>query len=627
MAADLKQLEKLAKLVRYFILVSSTEAGSGHPTSSLSATDLTTALFFGGFLKYDLKNPENKNNDRVIFSKGHASPLFYSLYAAAGDIDENELKTMRKFGSRLEGHPTMKFPHTVAATGSLGQGLSVGVGIALNNKNLEKNDAKVYVLMGDSEAAEGSVWEAAEIASYYKLNNLVAILDVNRLGQRGETMYGHRTEVYEDRFKAFGWETYVVDGHDITEIVKILKQVQDDKTEAPKIIIAKTLKGKGVFFIEDKDGWHGKALKPEEMEKALKELGEVDKSLRGEIEKPGIMKNEEGIMQEKHNSSFTIQTSYKKNELVATRKAYGNVLVKLVEQNPDVVVLDAETSNSTMAESVKKTHPEKFFEMFIAEQNMVGTALGFSRAGKIPFVSTFSAFFSRAFDQIRMSQYSDGNIKFVGSHCGVSIGEDGASQMGLEDIAMFRTLLDSVVFYPSDAVSTEKLVKVAAECKGNVYIRTTRADTPVLYSNDEDFKIGGSKTHRIKNLESGIKDSKIVVIGAGITLHEALDAQKKLGEEGTGITVVDLYSIKPVDQETLTGLAKEAKAFITIEDHFPEGGIGEAVRSALAETDIKIHSLAVRKMPMSGKPEELLSYEEIDSEAIIDLVNKILKIH
>lgn len=605
---DLKTLQKLAKLVRYYILVSTTEAGSGHPTSSMSATDLMVSLMFGGFFKADLNNPNFENNDRLIFSKGHASPLFYSLYAAAGKVSEEELKTLRKFGSRLEGHPTMEFPYTEAATGSLGQGLSIGVGMALNAK-LEKLDYKTFVLMGDSEVAEGSVWEAMEIATHYKLDNLIGIVDVNRLGQRGETLLGHDLKTYQSRFEAFGGKVWVIDGHDLEEIVKTFKEVLGDKSNSPKIIVAKTLKGKGVSFLEDKDGWHGKALPADKLEEALKELGVIEK-MAGKVTLPKNLK----LKIRNLNSNFKFKISnYEKGEMVATRKAYGNVLLKLVKENPDVVVLDAEVSNSTMAESVKKEIPEKFFEMFIAEQNMVGAALGFSRRNKIPFASTFAAFYSRAFDQIRMSQYANPNIKFVGSHAGVSIGEDGASQMALEDLAMFRTLHDGVVLYPSDAVSAEKLTAIASEHFGNVYIRTTRAETPILYKDSDEFKIGGLMVIG--------KPADIVVIGAGITLHEAIKAKDELAKEKIDITVVDLYSIKPIDTESLTEMAKLSKAFITVEDHYEEGGIGEAVRSVVGNL-VPVHSLAVRKMARSGKPAELLSYEEIDAEAIMKKVKE-----
>jgi transketolase len=607
----MNNIKQIVKLIRYYSLVSTTQAGSGHPSSSLSAADLMAVLMFGGFYRFDLDHPEFGNNDCLIFSKGHASPLFYSLYAAAGKVSEKEMLSLRKFGSKLEGHPTMEFPFTEVPTGSLGQGLSVGVGMALNAK-LDKLSYRTFVLLGDSEMAEGSAWEAMACAAFNKLNNLVAVLDVNRLGQRGETMYGHHMEVYEAKAKAFGWETMVIDGHDLDQITTAFGKAIK-ASDKPFIIIAKTLKGKGISIMENKDGWHGKALSREELDSALKELGEVDKSIVGEIAKPERVASGE-LRVASEDIKFT---DYPKDKPIASRKAYGNALANLVDANPSVVVLDAEVSNSTYSEFVKKNHPERFFEMYIAEQNMVGAALGFSRRGKIPFVSTFAAFFSRAFDQIRMSQYAHANIKFVGSHAGVSIGEDGASQMGLEEIAMFRTLLGSVVLYPSDAISTEKLVAAAAEHKGNVYIQTTRKETPILYTSDEKFPIGGSKT-----LKTSTND-QLTVVAAGVTVHEALAAYEELKKEGINIRVIDLYSIKPIDVEALKKATKETKAIITVEDHFAEGGIGEAVAGAISGM-CPTHILAVKKMPKSGKPEELLAYEEIDKNAIIKKVKEVL---
>lgn len=687
----MNKILELAKLVRYYSLVSTTEAGSGHPSSSLSAADLMCALLFGGYFKADLDNRQNPNNDRLIFSKGHASPLFYSLYAVAGQklsfakategesaqddkkeffrpFKTEEILTLRKFQSRFEGHPTLEFPYTEVPTGSLGQGLSVGVGMALNAK-LDNLAYKTFVLLGDSEMAEGSVWEAMAVASHYKLNNLVAILDVNRLGQRGETMLGHNTEIYQKRAEAFGWKTMVIDGHSYQEIADAFEwatlensksenlstkessnnKFQISNEEKPKMIIAKTLKGKGVSFMEDKDGWHGRALKPQELKDALQELGTVDKTIVGVISKPesaeALVKVDKALKPEEitnsklqipnkiksQNGNVNIKiTDYDTSKTVATRKAYGNALVNILESFPEAVVLDAETSNSTYADAVKKNSPERFFEMFIAEQNMVGTALGFSKRGKIPFVSTFAAFFSRAFDQIRMSQYAGSNIKFVGSHAGVSIGEDGASQMALEDIAMFRTVFDGIVLYPSDAVSTEKLLALAAKHFGNVYVRTTRKETSILYSDrlhvtgdklvEHDFKIGGSCT-----LKSSEKDIA-TVIGAGVTLREALGAYEALKKEGINIRVIDLYSIKPIDYENIKKAAEETKNIITVEDHFVEGGLGEAVASAIKMQNVecKMQMLAVRKMPKSGKPEELLAYEGIDTDAIIRAVKEVV---
>lgn len=603
--ADVEKLQKIAAMMRYYILAATTRAGSGHPTSSLSATELMAGLLFGGFFRYDPNNPRHPNNDRLIFSKGHASPLFYALWVAAGALDGDEfINTYRKMGSPLEGHPTVAYPYVEAATGSLGQGLAIGVGLALNARYLDKLPYITYVLLGDSEMAEGSQWEALEIAAYYKLDNLIGILDVNRLGQRGETMYGHDLEAYERRIRAFGWETILIDGHSFPEVLDAYKKA-GQVADKPAMIIAKTVKGKGVSFLEDRNGWHGKALKPEEFQQALAELGEIDKTVRGEIAPP------EDRFPEKPAARPAPHFSYPPEKPVATRAAYGNALKRLYPQFPAIVSLDGEVSNSTMAEYFAKAFPERFFEMYVAEQNMVGAALGLACRGKIPFISTFAAFLTRAFDQIRMSQYSDPNLKFVGSHAGVSIGEDGPSQMGLEDLAMFRTILNSVVLYPCDAVSTERLVEEAAKHQGIVYIRTTRSATPILYGPEEAFPIGGCKVLRRSSRDA------VTVVTAGITVFEALAAYEELREEGIAMRLIDLYSLKPLDEAALTDAARETRAILTVEDHYAEGGLGEAVKSALATTGTPVYSLAVRKKPQSGKPKELLDYEEISQKAIV----------
>lgn len=607
----MEKLLKLANLIRYLILISSSKAGSGHPTSSLSATDLMTVLFFAKFLRFDPKRVGYLNNDRLIFSKGHASPLFYSLWVAAGVLKEEELMTVRQFGSRLEGHPTMEFPFTESPTGSLGQGLSIGVGEAINAKYLDKLPYKTFVLLGDSETAEGSVWEAIQIASFYKLDNLIGIIDVNRLGQRGQTMYGHDLRKYQKMISGFGWETIVIDGHSIPQITRAYTRALKVKNR-PVMIIAKTIKGKGVSFLENKDNWHGKALKPDELEKALSELGKINYNLRGKISLP------RRLLTTRLKVKLPVPISYPPDQMVATRKAYGNALARLYPAFPDMVVLDAEVSNSTYADIFKDKFPSRFFEMFIAEQNMVGVAMGLATRGKIPFISTFAAFFSRAFDQIRMTQYAHSNVKFVGSHAGVSIGEDGSSQMGLEDIGMFRSVLGSVVLYPSDAISTEKLVEQSLKFVGPVYLRTTRKETTLLYKPTEQFPIGGSKVLKKST------DDKVTVIGAGVTLFEALAAWELLRKENINIRVIDLYSIKPLDLKTLQKAVSETKAIITVEDHHLEGGLGEAVASALSPFGAKIHALAVTKMPHSGKPSELLDYENISSSAIIKLVKQLL---
>lgn len=604
------KLKRVAAVIRHHILTSTTAAGSGHLTSSLSAADLMTVLFFGGFFRFDVKNPNVPTNDRLIFSKGHASPLFYALWAVAGGIPKEELATFRRFDSRLEGHPSMEFPFTEVPTGSLGQGLSVGVGMALAGKYIDKLPYKTYVLLGDSEMAEGSVWEALASASFYKLDNIVGIIDVNRLGQSRETMLGHSIRDYEKRVKAFGWETIIVDGHSLSEIQRAFKKVM--RAKKPIMIIAKTFKGKGISLIENKEGWHGKVLKYDEHERALPELGAVDTSHIEKLAKPPA------VRKKAVHASEVKSVSYEKGKLIATRKAYGNALVRLFPRHLDMVVLDAEVSNSTYTDEFKKIYPEHFFEMFIAEQNMAGAALGMWRRGKIPFASTFAAFFARAFDQIRMAQYAKAHMIFAGSHAGVSIGEDGASQMGLEDIATFRSILGSTVFYPSDAVSCEKLVEAALGEEGIVYIRTTRKETSVLYDNGEKFSAGGSKI-----LRQSPKDVATIV-AAGITLHEALAAYEQLKKENIFVRVVDLYSVKPLDVKTLEICAKETGVIITVEDHHLEGGLGEAIAGALSRFPYKVHSLAVEKMPRSGKPEELLQFEGISADGIVIKVREVI---
>ncbi len=597
-----QKVENLARLLRYYSLTATTKAGSGHPTSCLSAADAMSVLFFAGHFRYDIKNPKYHNNDRLIFSKGHAAPLFYAMWAAAGAVSFKELLTLREFTSPLEGHPTMEFPYTEVATGSLGQGLSVGVGMAINAQYLDKLPYHTYVLLGDSEMAEGSNWEAMQLASYYKLDSLIGILDINRLGQRGQTISGHKVADYEKKCKAFGWKTIVVNGHNLADLDSALSKARKN-TGTPMMIICKTYKGNGISFLKNKEGWHGKALDEEQLVTALEELGPINFQLKGSLSKP----------LKKHPAKPTITKTTVKHDYsqpLATRKAYGHSLVELGNTMPNLVALDAETSNSTYAQDFAKAHPERFFEMFIAEQNMVGVAAGLSARGKKPFVSTFSAFFTRAHDQIRLAQYSNSNITFVGSHAGVSIGEDGASQMGLEDISQFRALLNSIVLYPSDHYSQEKLTSLAAKQSSLTYIRTTRMDLATLYSKKDDFKIGGSKTLKKSSTDD------ITLIGAGITTHEILQAHNLLKDHGVTARVIDLYSIKPLDIKTLMSAVKETKALIVVEDHFAQGGIGEAVMSALGEVPCIISSLAVSKMPHSGTPEKLLNHQNISAKAI-----------
>ncbi|MBD3331573.1 transketolase [candidate division GN15 bacterium] len=607
-----KQLEDLAQLIRYWSVVSTTEAGSGHPTTAMSATDLMTTLVFGGFYRFDVQKPNDPNNDRLVFSKGHASPLLYGLYGAAGAISEREIMSLRKFGSRLEGHPAMTFPYTEAATGSLGQGLSVGVGMALNAKYVDKLPYMTYVLLGDSEMTEGQVAEAMNLATHYKLGNLVGILDVNRLGQRGPTMYGHRVAEHERRIKACGWRTITVDGHSIPKIFNAYKRAVSGG-DKPTMIIAKTLKGKGVSFVENKDGWHGKPIPAEELQKALDQLGPVNKKARGKIAKPPRRKIK------KVAKKRVKDPDYSTVDKLPTRKAYGNALARLFQAFPNMVVLDAETSNSTYTNIFQKAHPDRFFEMFIAEQNMVSAALGLARRDKLVCASSFAAFLSRACDQIRMAQYAEPHMIINGSHAGVAIGQDGPSQMALEDIAMFRSILDSIVLYPSDAYSAERLTEAALrEKKGIIYIRTSRNATPVIYRKSEKFKIGGSKTvYRSK------KD-QITVVAAGITLHETLKAYEELKKQKINIRVIDLYSVKPIDKTTLRRAARETKGILTVEDHFREGGIGEAVRSVFEQCPVPIVNLAVHRRPTSGSPGELLDHQSISARAIVPQVLKMI---
>lgn len=643
-------LTDLTTLLRYYILLSTTAAGSGHPSSSLSAVELMAMLMFGGHFRYDLDRPDFPNNDRLIFSKGHAAPLFYALWAAAGKITASELQELRTFDSVLEGHPTMRFPYTEAATGSLGQGLSVGVGMAINGKYLDKSPYRTFVLLGDSEMAEGSNWEAIQLATHYKLDNLIGIIDVNRLGQRGETMLGHDVEAYARRVAAFGWETIIVDGHDLDDIDHAYQRAAHTH-DKPVMIIAKTIKGKGVELLEDQEGCHGKALSREQFEEVVgsnqwtvdsgqctansgqwtvdsrqwtaDSQGAVDWSqLIAKPERAGINESQNVDQSTIAESQVTFpgsEITYALGDRVATRQAYSEALVAVGADHPEVVVLDAETSNSTFADKFSQQFPERFFEMFIAEQNMVSTAVGLSARGKHPFISTFAAFFSRAFDQLRMASYSSASIVCVGSHAGVSIGQDGASQMGLEDLALFRSLFESVVLYPSDAVSTAALVHRLATHTGLSYLRTTRAATPVLYDQSEDFVISGSKTLFQSEVD------EVTVVAAGITVHEAITAYHLLQEEGMVIRVIDMYSIKPIDQRTLQQAARETREIIVVEDHYPEGGLGDAVMQALAATPTKIHHLAVRRMPRSGEAQELLEYEEISADAIAEKVRDIFK--
>jgi transketolase len=604
-------LQSIARFLRYQCLKATSNAQSGHLTSSLSAADLMAGLVFGGTFRFKGDEPGHPNNDRLIFSKGHASPLFYALWAAAGCIDSEEMLTYRQFGSRLEGHPTRRFPYAEAATGSLGQGLGIGVGMALNASRLDRLPYRTYVLLGDSEMAEGSQWESIQLAAHYKLTNLVGIMDVNRLGQRGETMLGHDIDAHARRVAAFGWKTISIDGHDMAQIVQAFDEAAAERSQ-PVMIVARTLKGKGIPLLENADNWHGKALGKEQDAQAVADLGDVDQRVRGTLSPP------EDLRPAPAASVAAKPPAYEKGKKVATRNAYGAALARIEAEFPHLVALDAEVSNSTMAEMFKGRVPDRFFEMFVAEQNMVEVALGLSLRGKIPFVSTFAAFLTRAFDQIRMSQYSQANITLVGSHAGVSIGEDGPSQMALEDVAMFRSILTSTVLHPCDAVSTEKLVAAAAAHEGIVYLRTLRQSTPVIYDNAEEFPIGGSKV-----LRQGDGD-QVTLVASGTTVHEALKASEQLQHSGIAARVIDAYSIKPIDVATLRTAADATGQIVTIEDHYPAGGLGDAVLQALADRPVPVTILAVNKTPMSGTGEELRDFAGISAAAIVAAVQRLM---
>jgi transketolase len=607
---DIELLKGIANQLRIHSITSTTAAGSGHPTSCCSAADVMATLFFG-HMRYDAKNPHYHNNDRFILSKGHAAPLLYAAWAETGLFPASELLKLRQFGCDLEGHPTPQLPFVDVATGSLGQGLSVGAGMALAAR-LDHLDYNTYVLLGDGEIAEGAVWEAASFAGVYKLNNLIAIVDDNRLGQSQATAFGHDINVYRKRFEAFGWRVEDVDGHDIEEILEVLSGV--GLNDQPLCIIAKTYKGAGVSFLQDQDGWHGKPLNQAEAAKAIAELQPSSKSGIGvPIPAPAQLPAPNLAASASHPP-----INYKPGDLVATREAYGTALARIGETDQRLVALDGDTKNSTYADKFFKKFPARSIECFIAEQNMVGVATGFGARGKVPFASTFACFFTRAYDQIRVAGISQANLKLVGSHVGVSIGEDGPSQMALEDIAMMRAIAGSAVLYPSDAVSTEKLVEQMAQTKGICFLRTSRPKTPVIYGNDEKFPIGGAKALRQN------AGDKATVVAAGVTLHEALKAADALKTEGIGITVIDAYSIKPLGKDVIKAAAqKTGNTVITVEDHYLEGGLGDAVAGELSMDGIKVHKLAVTALPRSGKPAELLAHFGIDAAAIMKKVKSL----
>ena len=612
-AERIRSLYAMANRLRRHSLESTTEAGSGHPSSCLSSAELVSTLFFR-FLRFDIQNPENPHNDRFILSKGHAAPVLYAALAEAGAFPTEKLLSLRKMDSELEGHPAPRNRWVDVATGSLGQGLAIGTGMALSSQR-DKLANRIFVLIGDGEAAEGSVWEAAAMASYYKLDNLVALLDVNRLGQSQATMYGHDVETYSRRFSAFGWHSKIVDGHSVEEIDTALESAISVPGQ-PSILVARTIKGKGVSFMEDKDGWHGKPCAAgEQLEEALSDIGdhlELDELLSVANPSSSVPASEA------IPGSPPDPPDYAADEMVATRQAYGNALRKLGASNPRVVVLDGDTKNSTYSEKFLEDFPERFVECFIAEQAMVGAAVGMSALGKIPFASTFACFLSRSYDQIRMAAISRSNTKLCGSHAGVSIGEDGPSQMGLEDLSMMRAVAGSTVLYPSDGVSAERLVALAAETPGIVYIRTTRPKTPILYSSKDEFAVGGSRV-----LRSSPGD-QATIVAAGITLHEALTAYEELLDRGLPVRVIDLYSIKPADGTTLRQAVRETSAMVTVEDHYPEGGLGDAVLDALAGEQSRFRKLAVSKLSRSGSSGDLMEWQGISAKAIRQAVEALL---
>jgi len=614
---QLNEVRTQAAQLRFDCVQATAQAGSGHATSCCSAADIVATLFFH-VMRFNPQAPELNTNDRFILSKGHAAPLLYAAWAAVGFFPREDLLTLREIESDLEGHPTPRLSFVQMPTGSLGQGLSAGVGMALNAKYLDHLDYRTFVLMGDGESVEGAVWEAAEMASLYDLDNLCAIIDVNRLGQSDPTIHEHHMERYVARWKAFGWHPIVVDGHDPASLLASFEEAETT-SDRPTVILAKTIKGKGVSFLEDQEGRHGKALKGKELEEALHELSQ---SMRPEVTPPTIRRvPSNGHVPSSTHEIPSLRPDYTKGDSVATRKAFGEALLALGQANPHVVALDGDVKNSTHVQPFADELPDQFFELFIAEQNMVGSAIGLASCGKMPFAATFAAFLSRAYDFLRMGAIGQANIKLMGSHAGVSIGEDGPSQMGLEDIAMMATLPGTVVLYPSDAVCTYWAVHAAAKHQGMVYIRTNRPETPVLYDNDESFCVGGFKVLRHTSHD------RVTIVTAGVTLFEALEAHDRLQREGIAVRIIDLYCVKPLDVEGLMGhvMGTEGRV-LTVEDHYEHGGLGDAVRRALCGTYIQSENLAVRTIPRSGKSEELLKQYGLSDESIVEKVRHMVQV-
>ncbi len=608
------QLRQKADELRIHSIRATTEAGSGHPSSCCSAADIVATLFFS-VMRYDPQNPRNPNNDRFVLSKGHAAPLLYAAWAEAGLFDPQDLLKLRTLESDLEGHPTPRLSFVDMATGSLGQGLSVGVGIALNHKYLDKIPARTYVVLGDGESVEGSIWEAAEIARHYQLDNLCGILDINRLGQSDPTMLQHDLKGYQARWEGFGWHTICVDGHNHRELLQAFGEAASTAGK-PTMILAKTLKGKGVPFSEDHPNWHGKPLNAQQAEEAIAHLTTSRSTSATTLSIATPSRTE----RPSPKVSPLPAPPYKATDSVATREAFGDGLLKLGEVNPLVVGLDADVKNSTYTEKFGKRFPERFFENFIAEQNMVGAAAGLAACGKIPFAATFACFLTRAYDFIRMAAISQSNLKLMGSHVGVSIGEDGPSQMGLEDIAMMAAQPGIVVLYPSDAVCAYKLVETMANHTGMVYMRTGRPKTPLLYGPEETFSIGGSKVLRQSDQD------QLTLVGAGITVFEALKAYDQLKATGISVRVIDLYSIAPIDVATLREAVRATNhRILTVEDHYLHGGIGDAVLNALADEGVRAHKMGIQQIPHSGKPDQLVDHYGISARAITEKIRQILK--
>ena len=612
-------LKNIATRLRIDSVRATTEAASGHPTSCMSMADLTAALFFAE-MRFDPKDPKNPQSDRFVLSKGHAAPILYSAWAEAGAFDRAELMKLRQIGSDLEGHPTPRLNFVDVATGSLGQGICAAIGTALNARRIA-SDYRTYVLLGDGESAEGSVWEAADVAALDKLDNLCGITDVNALGQSRPTMWQHDMGQFERRWKAFGWHAIVIDGHDLTQILDAFAEARSTKGQ-PTMVLARTEKGKGVSFVEGKDGWHGRPFKKgDELDRAIAELEKqfvtaADSgpaaNLAAEIPKPPS----------KTSAVFTPKPvaapAYALGDLVATREAFGTALAKLGESDARIVALDADVKNSTFSDRFEKVAPERFYQNFIAEQVMIGAAMGLAARGAIPFPSTFACFLSRAADFVRMAAISNVDVKLTGSHAGVSIGEDGPSQMALEDLALYRAEPNCTVLYPCDAVSAERLLALMAYRPGPAYMRTSRPKTPVIYAADETFAIGGLKVLR----ESAADVA--TVIGAGITVFEALKAYDQLKATGTAIRVIDLYSLQPIDKAGLVAAGRATGGrLITVEDHYAAGGVGDAVAEAVADAGFTVRRLAVREIPRSGKPEELVERFGISAKHIVETVKSL----